>query len=296
MAESTLKFVETRQLKIGYLDEGAAGKPLCLLVHGWPDDALTWSRVVDELAPRRVRCVRPYLRGFGPTKFLDTAAPRSGQLVAMAIDLIEFIEALDLRDFVLVGHDWGARISYMVAARLGDRLRGLLCLSVGYGTNSPGQQLSFDQARLYWYHWYFATDRGRQALRSDPEAFTRQLWRQWSPSLTLDPAEWRATARSFDNPDWVDVTIDSYRHRWGLSDGDPSLDADEAYFATSPMIAVPAIVIHGADDGATLPSMSEGKERFFASTYARHVLPGAGHFVQREDAGSVVDAVTTLLR
>jgi len=294
MTDNTLRFATTSNLEMGYLDS-VVGGDLCLLVHGWPDDALTWSRVVNQLEARGVRTVRPYLRGFGPTRFLDSTTSRSGQLVALAHDLIDFIEALDLRDFVLVGHDWGARLSYMVAARLGDRIKGMVCLSVGYGTNGAGQQLSFEQARMYWYHWYFATELGRQALAANPEAFTRQLWRYWSPSLSLDESEWLATARSFENPDWVGVTIDSYRQRWGNAKGDPMLEADEAYFAACPTISVPTILLHGDEDGATLPGMSEHKDKFFTAGYTRRVLSGVGHFVQREDADSVAQSVFKLL-
>jgi pimeloyl-ACP methyl ester carboxylesterase len=121
------------------------------------------------------------------------------------------------------------------------------------------------------------------------------LWKHWSPSLTLDSAEWEATAASFRNPDWVDVTIDSYRHRWGLSDGDPSLAADDAMFAACPIVSVPTIVLHGDEDGATLPGMSENKEHLFSGGYERRVLAGVGHFVPREDPGSVTDAVMALL-
>lgn len=295
MTDATLNFTATRHLDVAFLDS-RVGDRVCLLVHGWPDDASTWSRVAGQLEAQGVRAVRPYLRGFGPTSFIDPGAPRPGQLAALALDLIEFIEALDLKDFVLVGHDWGARLSYMAAARLAGRIRGLVCLSVGYGPNSPAQPLSVEQARLYWYHWYFATERGRQALRDDREGFTRQLWKQWAPSLTLDAAEWQATAASFANPDWVDVTIDSYRHRWGLSPGDPSLAADDAMFAACPIIPVPTIVLHGDEDGATLPGMSEYKEHLFSGGYERRVLAGVGHFVPREDPASVTDAVMAMFR
>lgn len=296
MVERALNFTSTSHLKIAYLEGGIASGPPCLLVHGWPDDALTWDRVAMQLEAQGVRMIRPYLRGFGPTQFHDSEVTRSGQLTALALDMIEFIEALDLRDFVLVGHDWGARISYMIAARLGNRIKGMLCLSVGYGTNDPAQSLSFEQARMYWYHWYFATERGRLALRADPQAFTRQLWRIWSPSLVLDEQEWHATARSFDNPDWVDITIDSYRHRWGLSVGNPRLAADEAFFASCPLITIPTVVMHGSEDGATLPAMSEHKERFFAGGYTHRTLPGVGHFMQREKADHVAAAVVSLLK
>lgn len=290
-----LKFVDTPVLRVAYEERGDPVAPAVLLVHGWPDDVRTWDPVVDSLLGAGLRTVCPYLRGFGPTRFRDPEVLRGGQIAALGQDLADFIEALDLGRIILVGHDWGARASYVAAALIPQRIRGLAALSVGYGTSTPDQVLSFEQARQYWYHWYFALERGRQALAADRRGFVQRIWRLWSPSWRFSAAEFEATAPSFDNPDWVDVTIHSYRHRWGNAPGDPRYAVLESRLAAPGVIEVPTLMLHGAEDGATLPETSAGKERHFSRGYRREVLAGVGHFPQREAPGTVVSAVLELL-
>lgn len=285
----TLKTVTTPALEMAFEEGGVRDATTFVLVHGWPDDARTWRAVAERLAGEGYRVLCPYLRGFGPTRFRDSVM-RSGQISALGQDVVDFVEALDLRDLVLVGHDWGARAAYVAAVLIPDRLRAMVALSVGYGTNTPDQTLSFDQARQYWYHWYFALERGRQALERDRRDFARRLWRLWSPSWRFTEEEFEATAASFDNPDWVQVTIHSYRHRWGHAPGDPRYDALEQRLATPEKVEVPTLVLHGAEDGATLPETSEGKASFFTNGYRREVLAGVGHFPQRERPQAVIAA------
>ncbi len=292
---SPIHQVRTASLDMAYL-EGGRGPRTAVLVHGWPDDPSTWTAVAGALHAQGFRTIRPYIRGCGPTRFIDAQAMRSGQISALGCDLIEFIRALDLRDFVLVGHDWGARMAYLAASQLPDRVRGLLCMSVGYGTNTPEQQLSFDQARMYWYHWYFALQRGRDALAADRRGFVSRIWKLWSPGWRHTQDELDAACESFANPDWIDVTIHSYRHRWGNAPGDPQYEAAERLLGRSPRIDVPTVLLHGADDGATLPETSAGKESYFGRGYARTVLAGVGHFVQRERPQAVIEAVLSLAR
>lgn len=286
-----IQFIQTSRLKVAYTSEGAVDAPTIVLVHGWPDDPLTWRAIVPGLVAAGYRCVMPYLRGVGATQFLNPETPRSGQLAALGHDLIEFIAGLGVGAVHLVGHDWGARAAYNVAALHSDRVRTLTALSVGYGTNNPAQSLSFEQAQQYWYQWFFATERGRQTLINDRKPFTRNLWQLWCPSWQVGEEEFNATAQSFDNPDWVDIVIDSYRNRWGESPNDPFYDAMHQQLMTSPPIQVPATVLHGGADGATLPETSAHKEAFFLKEYDRIVLPGVGHFIQREAPQAVLEAV-----
>ena len=104
-----------------------------------------------------------------------------------------------------------------------------------------------------------------------------------------------ATAESFQNPDFVDVTIQSYRHRYGNAPGDPTLNAFEQRLAAQPSITVPTIVLHGACDGVGPAEQSEGHARHFTSRYERRVIPVAGHFLARETPEAVVQAVRDLL-
>lgn len=285
------QYIRTSRLNIAYHSFGASDAPTIILLHGWPDDALTWKAIIPALVSANYRCITPFLRGCGHTHFLDSQTLRSGQLAALGQDLIEFIEALKIGSVHLVGHDWGARTAYNTAALRPDLVLSLTALSVGYGTNNPAQILSFEQIQQYWYQWFFATERGRATLSADRCGFTRQLWQLWCPSWSFSETEFETTAKSFDNSDWIDITIDSYRNRWGISPNDPDYDSIHKKLMAAPKIDVPTTVIHGGADGATLPETSANKEQFFLKDYKRFVTPGIGHFIQREEPQAVIEAV-----
>jgi len=290
------KRVRTSCLEVAYEDRGSPQSEPVILVHGFPDDVRTWDGVVGPLGDAGYRTLTPYLRGFGPTRFLEKTASRSGQLAALGQDLIEFADAVGIERFTLVGHDWGGRAAYIAAALWPERVQGLVALSVGYGTSTPKDHISYDQARAYWYQWYFGLERGRAALERDRRALCRWLWEAWSPDWHFDDATFETTAGSFDNPDFVEVSIHSYRHRWGNAPGDHRYDEIEARMAKLPRIGVASTVLHGADDGATFPETSAGKERLYTGPYDRRVIGGVGHFVQRERPDAVVEAVLARMR
>lgn len=272
----------TSRLDIEYLEWNPDGTRSVVLVHGWPDSPRTWSGVAPLMAAAGFRVLAPALRGFAGTRFLEAATPRSGELVALGRDLIEFVQALALDRPALAGHDWGAR-AVANAAGLSPQLASHLAMvSVGYGTNDPTQPLAFEQARSYWYHWFMATPLGEKTVRADPLGFARIMWDTWSPPGWFEKAEFAATATAFDNPDWLDVTLHSYRHRWGHAAGDPHYATDIAALQPLPVIANPMLVIHGAADAVNPVESSAGKERWFSGPYRRVVLDGVGHFPQRE--------------
>lgn len=295
-----IQHVQTPHLKIAYHARGAKDAEPAVLVHGFPDDAKTWDKVSDGLAAAGFRTYAPYVRGYGETRFLDPATPRSGQYLALTQDLIEFADALGLDRFVLIGHDWGARAAYPAAVLYPERIRALVALAAGYGTGSPshdaGQPVSIAQARAYWYQWYFNLEKGREALATDRNALCRELWKLWSPSWRFSKTAFDKTAASFDNPDFVDVAVHSYRYRWGNAEADAQYAELVARMAKAPKIRIPTAVIVGAEDGATLPAASEGKEQYFSGEYQRRVLRGVGHFIQREQPQAVIDAVLKLTR
>ena len=157
------------------------------------------------------------------------------------------------------------------------------------------QPVAARQERSYWYQWYFNTDRGEEGLHQNRHDICRLLWEEWSPTWNFDDATYNQTAPSFDNPDFVPIVTHSYRHRHGNAPGDPRFDAVERRFAESPPITVPTIVLHGADDTVSHPSRLEGQMGQFPVGTARHVIPGAGHFMPREKPRAVIDALQTLL-
>lgn len=289
--------VRTSTLEIAYLESGPAAGPPAILLHGWPSDVHDWDAVAERLAGAGFRVLVPYLRGFGPTRFLDPATPRSGQQAAIGADLRDFMTALGIDRALLGGYDWGGRAACVAAALWPERVRGLLTIS-GYQIQdiaAAGRRpADARQEHRYWYQWYFQTERGRAGLAKNRREIARLLWRLWSPNWHFDDATFAATAASFDNPDYVDVTINSYRHRYGNAPGDPAFDELERRLAARPPIAVPTIVLHGACDGVGPPEQSEGGAKHFTARYERRVIPVAGHFLSRETPDAAAQAIRDL--
>lgn len=286
-----MKFVDTSLLRVGYEEWNPGGGHTVVLVHGWPDSTRCWAQVAPVLAQAGWHVVAPALRGFAPTTFLDARTPRTGGLAALGRDLIEFIQALGLVRPALAGHDWGARAVANACGLMPGIASHLVMMSVGYGTNDPQQAISLHQARNYWYHWYLATARGERTVREDRRNFARMMWDTWAPAGWYAPDEFEATAEAFENPDWPDVVLHSYRHRWGYAPSDPRDEADEAALYPAPVLAVPSLVLHGAADSCNHPDTSAGRELFFSGPYRRRLLEGVGHFPQRETPGPVAQAM-----
>jgi len=291
------KTLRTPTLEIAYHESGPAdGRPV-LLLHGWPSDPHDWDGVAPPLAGDGCRVLVPWLRGYGGTSFLDPATPRSGQQAALGADVRDFMDALGIEQALLAGYDWGGRAACVCAALWPERVRGLVSIN-GYNIqNIPtaGRPGAAAQEHRHWYQWYFHTERGRAGLQENRRDIARLLWRLWSPNWQFDDTTFEATASSFDNADFVDVTIQSYRHRYGNAPGDAVLESLEQRLAERPSITVPTIVLHGACDGVGPPEQSENHARHFTGRYERRVVPVAGHFLSRETPDAVVQAVRDLL-
>lgn len=284
-----MKVVDTSLLRVAYEEWNPQGERCIVLLHGWPDSPRCWSVVAPALAAQGYRVLAPALRGFSPTCFLHADTPRTGQLAALGRDLLEFIDALGLKKPALVGHDWGARAAANACGLRPGVASHLVMISVGYGTNRADQPLSFDQARNYWYHWFMATPLGEHQVRADRRGFARIMWETWAPPGWWDEAEFDRTAQAFENEDWVDVTLHSYRHRWGHAPGDASYSTDDAALNPAPVLDVPTMVLHGGADGVNIPRSSADKEHYFRGAYVRKVLAGVGHFPPREAPKVVSD-------
>jgi pimeloyl-ACP methyl ester carboxylesterase len=289
--------VRTRLLEIAYNESGPSDGLPVILLHGWPSDPHDWDGVAPALADSGCRVLVPWLRGFGPSRFLDPSTPRSGQQAALGADVHDFMDALGISQALLAGYDWGGRGACVAAALWPERVRGLVSIN-GYNIQhipTAGRPGTAAQEHRHWYQWYFHTERGRAGLQENRRDISRLLWRLWSPNWQFDEATFAATAESFDNPDFVDVTIQSYRHRYGNAPGDPTFEPLERRLAERPSITVPTIVLHGACDGVGPPEQSEGHSAHFTARYERRVIPVAGHFLSRETPDAVVQAVRDLL-
>jgi pimeloyl-ACP methyl ester carboxylesterase len=293
-----LKRVRTKVLEIAYEESGPADGIPVLLMHGWPYDPRTYDDVVPQLVAAGCRTIVPYLRGFGPTRFLSADTPRSGQQAALSNDLKELMDALGVERAALVGYDWGGRAACIAAALWPERVR---CLVTGNGYNIQDIARSDvpaapEQEHRFWYQYYFHTERGRAGLAANRREFCRLIWRLWSPNWKFDDATFERSAASFDNPDFVDVTIQSYRHRFKQAAGDPALEPTEQRLAAQPTIVVPTISLNGEANGVGPPERSAGHARFFTGPYQRKVIPIAGHNLPQEVPDVVSEAALELVR
>jgi pimeloyl-ACP methyl ester carboxylesterase len=269
-----------------------------LLLHGFPYDPRGFDDVVAIVNAAGFRTIVPYLRGYGGTRFLSAETPRSGEQAALGQDLLELLDALAIRKAVLAGYDWGGRAACVVSALWPERVAGLVSCT-GYNIQDipnscnpadPGQE-----ARL-WYQYYFHTERGRNGLILKRREISRLLWKMWSPTWAFDDATFERTAASFDNEDFVDVVIHSYRHRFGSVAGDPRYAAVEAQLAAQPNIGVATINLHGAVDGVMPAILSETHGKYFTGPYRRRVLPNVGHNVPQEAPRAFAEAILELCR
>ena len=288
--------VRTATLEIVYLEEGPADGAPVILLHGFPDDVHAYEAVAPALAAAGRRVLVPWLRGYGPTRFLAPDTPRSGQQAALGADLLGFMDAVGIDRAALGGYDWGGRAGCIVAALWPQRVSGLVSVN-GWNiqdiaaANRPAAPV---QELRYWYQWYLHTERGAAGMAAHRREIGRLLWRMWSPNWAFDEATYERTAASWDNPDYVDVVVHSYRHRYGAAPGDPALEAIERQLAARPTIAVPSVVLDGAADGVTPPAAEDRHAAMFTGPYRRVVVPRAGHFLPREAPEAVVEAVLSL--
>ncbi len=294
---TTARHAKTLVLDVAYEDSGPASGVPVLLMHGWPYGPRVYDAVVPRLVAAGCRAIVPCLRGFGPTRFLADVTPRSGQQAALGDDLRQLMDALDIRRAVLAGYDWGGRAACIVAALWPERVRALV---TGNGYNiqdiaSSGRPAAAEQELRHWYQYYFHLERGRAGLTANRRDICRLLWRLWSPHWEFSDETFAQTAAAWDNPDFVDVTIQSYRHRYGNAPGDPALEPLEQALAAQPHITVPAIVLYGEANGVT-PPMSDRHRRNFLNLVEERRIPRAGHNLPAEVPDVVADAVLALLR
>lgn len=283
--------IDAGPLAIAYEERGSAGGPVALLLHGFPYDPRAFDAVAPMLAAEGLRVITPYLRGFGPTRFRDAHAMRSGEQAALAADALGLLDALSIERALLVGFDWGGRAAGIVAALWPERVRGFLAIG-GYLIQDPASALTplppAIEQRL-WHQYFLASPRGLATLIEDPVPLARHLRSTWSPGVAIDEAAFARSARSFDNPDFARVVHHSYAHRIGAVEGDPAYAALRKRLAGGPIIKVPTIDLRGGK--AMLGTAPSPK---FEQLVASIVVEGAGHNPAEEAPEAVIAAILRL--
>ncbi|MGZ3939555.1 MAG: alpha/beta fold hydrolase [Flavisolibacter sp.] len=289
----TLKNIDAGDLCIAYEESGTVDGTPVILLHGFPYDIRAYDEVIEHLLVENCRIIVPYLRGFGPTRFLFADTIRSGQQAALANDLVALMDALSIQKAIVGGYDWGGRACCIVSALFPERVIGLVSMA-GYNIqNIPNysEPVAPEIEMLNWYQYYFHSERGRLGLSKYRKELCRLLWRSWSPTWKFDDETFEATVVSFSNPDFVDVVVHSYRHRYQLTSGDPKFEAMEKLLQKQPTIRVPAVILDAELDGVE-PFSGTGKDaRYFTGGYERRIIKGVGHNLPQEAPGEFARAV-----
>ncbi|MDM0050768.1 alpha/beta fold hydrolase [Variovorax sp. J22R115] len=292
-----LRTIRAGVLDVSYFEAGPPDGPPVLLMHGFPYDVHSYVEVAPMLADAGCRVIVPYLRGYGATRFLSAATPRSGEQAALGADLLALLDALAIPRAVLAGYDWGGRAACVVAALWPERCAGLVSFN-SYNIQNIARamepEVAENEHRL-WYQYYFHSERGRAGLAADRRGIARLLWRLWSPTWKFDDATFERSAAAFDHPDFVEIVIHSYRHRFGLVPGDPAYAAIEARLAAQPSITVPTITFDGADDGVRPVADASAHAHHFTGPRSHRVVPGVGHNMPQEVPRVFADAVLELV-
>jgi len=292
-----MKSISAGVLKVAYFETGPEDGQPVILLHGFPYDARAHSAVSALLAAKGFRCLVPFLRGYGPTRFLSLDTMRTGQQAAIAADLLAFMDALSISRALLGGYDWGGRAACIVAALWPERVEGLVSCGQAYNIQdiaNAWQPAAPEAEARYWYMYYFNTERGRAGLTRNRRNLCRHIWSLWSPTWRFDDATFAATAASFDNPDFVEIVLHSYRHRFGAVAGDPTLDDIEARLAAQPDIEVPCIALQGKDDGVDPPTAEDDGSWHLKGPYERKIIAQAGHNLPQEAPEAFASAILSL--
>ena len=290
---ASLKQIDAGVLNVGYAEAGPGDGPVVILLHGWPYDIHSYVDVTPLLASAGYRVIVPYLRGYGPTRFLSSETLRNGQPSALAVDIIALMDALKIEKGIVAGYDWGGRSADIMAALWPERCKALVSVS-GYliGSQEAGKMPLPPKAELqWWYQFYFATERGRAGYDKYRNDFAKLIWQIASPKWDFDDATFDRSAAAFDNPDHVSIVIHNYRWRLGLAEGEPKYDDLENRLAAGPDIAVPTITLEGDANGAPHPEASAYAKKFSGRYTHRVIEGGIGHNLPQEAPQAFAQAV-----
>ncbi len=292
-AWAAIKQIHAGELNIGYAEAGSANSPVVILLHGWPYDIYSFEGSTPLLVTAGYRVIIPWLRGYGTTQFLSAGSARNGQQSVIAVDVINLMDALQIKKAIIAGFDWGARTANIVAALWPDRVKAMVSVS-GYliGSQQVNQSPLPPAAELqWWYQYYFATERGRAGYEKYRNDFNKLIWKSASPKWNFSDAEFEKTAASFNNPDHVSIVIHNYRWRLGLAEGESKYDELEKKLAEAPLIIVPTITLEGDANGAPHPDSAAYAKKFSGPYKYKLITGGIGHNLPQEAPKAFADSL-----
>ncbi|KAL7940948.1 Alpha/Beta hydrolase protein [Trichoderma barbatum] len=288
-----IKHVKTDVLQIAYYEEGPKDGEVVILLHGWPYDINSFIDVAPALAARGYRVIVPYLRGNGPTLFLNKHTFRSGDQAAFGADVIALLDALHIPKAIFAGFDWGSRAACVAAALWPERCAGIVSVN-SYAINDIAALGDLDVPRIeagFWYFYYFLTSQGRRVLSNDAKEIARVVWTKNSPAWNFTEADLDRTTDTYENWAYVDIVLHVYRHGLGYAAGDPAYADIQERLLTNPVITVPAVTLDGLNDGNFPATDGSDTAKYFTGPRIHHKVPNAGHNLPQENPKAFVDAV-----
>ncbi|KAG9501717.1 hypothetical protein J7337_007408 [Fusarium musae] len=288
-----LSHVNTTRLQVAYYEDGSSDSQAVLLLHGWPYDIHSYTEVAPALVKQGYRVIVPYLRGNRPTTFLHIDTFRSGQQAALGYDIIELLDALNIKKAIFAGYDWGGRGACVAAALWPERCAGLVSVNSYLIQDLSKAWVPLD-AKIeagFWYLYYFLTPGGQAALAEHPKEIARAVWDKNSPEWNFTEADLDRAAETFINPDYISIVTHVYKHRLLYAPGDPDYSHIEKELLQQPVISVPTVTLDGLADGNFPPTNGSSSAKYFSGLRVHHQVPGAGHNLPQEKPGAFVNAV-----
>ncbi|KAH8800184.1 alpha/beta family hydrolase [Xylogone sp. PMI_703] len=293
-----LRHVQTDLLNVTYYEEGPTDGDVVILLHGWPYDIHSFIDVAPALAVRGYRVIVPYLRGNGPTTFLNNHTFRSGDQAAFGTDIIALLDALDVPKAIFAGFDWGSRAACVAAALWPERCAGLVSVN-SYAINDIATLGDLDVPSIeagFWYFYYFLTSRGKRVLSENAKEIARVVWTKNSPAWNFTEADLDRTTNTYDNPAYVEIVLHVYRQGLGYAAGDPAYADIQERLLANPVIRVPTVTLDGLDDGNFPATNGSSTAKYFTGPRVHHQVPNAGHNLPQENPRAFVDAVLEVAR
>ena len=281
--------VSANGVDFAYLSQGSG--PLVLFLHGFPDNAHTWSHQLPAIAERGYRAVAPFLKGYTPTEVQHATRYDKAALVS---DFAALIETLSPDEpCYLVGQDWGAIIGYSLLAAYPERFVRAVLMAVPHPTE-VAKSLRIPKHLHRSFHWWFfqMKDLPEEALLHDDMAFIDYLWSYWTTEGFTDAQHIRSVKDTLKQPGVLAASLAYYRAMFDAPNADPQLDSVRSLMGRS--ISVPTLALCGADD--LRAELMDDQSQYFQAEYDFQLIDRAGHFLHREQPQLVTQRIIEWFR
>ena len=278
------QYITANGINFAYLTEGSG--PLVLLLHGFPDNAHTWSHQMPALAAQGYRVVAPFLKGYAPT---DAPAVSGYDKAALVDDISVLVRQLSPdQPSYFVGQDWGAIIGYALLATYPERFKSAVLMAVPHPAEVAKSLLIPKHLHRSFHWWFFQMkDLPEAALSHDDMAFIDYLWSYWTTEGYTDEAHIRSVKDTLKQPGVLSASLAYYRAMFDASKTDPTHDSVRALMSRP--IRVPTLALCGADD--LRAELMHDQGGYFEAPYTFKLIDRAGHFLHREQPQAVTQQI-----